>query len=103
MSKFSELRCKEVINIENGVRLGFVDDVTFDADTGQLLNISILGPGRILGIFAREDDYVIEWKNISKIGDDTVLVSYEMPPRAANNKQGTLSKLWMQFLNKIGF
>ena len=32
------------------------------------------GPCRFLGLFGREDDYVIPWLCIKRIGDDLILV-----------------------------
>ena len=38
------------------------------------LAIVVPGPCRILGLFGREDDYVIFWDKIIRIGDDIILV-----------------------------
>ena len=35
---------------------------------------SLPGPCRFLGLFGREDDYVIPWLCIKRIGDDLILV-----------------------------
>lgn len=70
----AELGCKEVINICNGFRLGFVCDVSVDIVSGQLLAIIVPGPCRFFGIFGREDDFYIPWDCIRKIGEDIILV-----------------------------
>lgn len=74
-----DLRCKEVINICDGVRLGYVCDVEVDTCSGKLVAIVVPGFARFFGLFGREDDYVIPWECIQKIGDDIILVSYEIP------------------------
>lgn len=72
--RIADLRCKEVINISDGERLGFVDDVLLDAREGKLLALIVPGPCRFFGMFAHEDDYVIPWEKINRIGDDIILV-----------------------------
>ena len=71
---FSELRTKEVINIEDGERLGFVSDITLDTMSGKICSISVPGAYKLLGLIGREDDKVIPWENIKKIGDDLIIV-----------------------------
>lgn len=69
-----DFKQKEVINISDGARLGFVSDVEIDIKGGKLLKIIVAAPGRIFGIFGCEKEYVICWENIKKIGDDIILV-----------------------------
>ena len=73
-NRFSDLRCKEVINICNGHRLGFVGDVIINVITGQLTALLIPGPYKFFGIFGREDDYLIQWECIKRIGEDIILI-----------------------------
>ncbi len=72
--RIEELRCKEVINVCTGQRLGFVYDVEADVSTGQILALVIPGPCRFFGLFGREDDYCIPWDKISRIGEDIILI-----------------------------
>ncbi len=72
--KLSELRCKEVICIENGQRLGFVTDACIQTPEGCIRAIIVPGPCRFLGLFGRKDDYVIPWCAIRRIGPDIILV-----------------------------
>lgn len=72
--RVQDLRYKEVVNICDGLRMGFVCDVILNAATGQILALVVPGPCRFLGIFMREDDYVIPWECIRKLGDDMILV-----------------------------
>ena len=69
-----DFREKEVINVCDGLRLGFVSDVAVSIPDGQVVALVVPGPCRILGIAGRKDDYVIPWCCIRRIGPDIVLV-----------------------------
>ena len=68
------LRDKEVINTENGSRMGYVSDVEVDLTAGKLT--AILVPGEGGGFFSKPRDIRIPWEKIVRIGEDTVLVSF---------------------------
>ena len=70
----SEIRCKEVINIVDGCRLGYAEDFEVDLCGGRLVSLLVPGPCRFFGIFGPGDDYIIPWNAIKKIGPDIVLV-----------------------------
>ena len=72
--KFTELQCKEVICIADGRRLGFISDVQIRVPEGEVTAIVVPGPCRILGLAGRNDDFVIPWECIQRIGPDIVLV-----------------------------
>ena len=72
--KFTELRCKEVICLSDGQRLGFVCDVVVEVPEGCVVAIVVPGPCRFLGLWGRKDEYVIPWNCIRRIGPDIVLV-----------------------------
>ena len=76
MLKASDFRQKEVINIYDGKRLGYVCDVDIDMEKGVLNSIVVPGGGKVLGIFGGKDDYIIPWKQIKTIGDDIILVDF---------------------------
>jgi len=77
MNRTSDFRQKEVINIVDGKRLGFVCDVEINLDSGRLEAIVIPGEGRFLGFFGKGSDYVIPWSKIRKIGEDIILVEFD--------------------------
>ena len=64
--RVSELRYKEIINVSDGSRYGWVGDVEVDLESGQV---------RLLG---REEDRVFPWEAVRRFGADTILV--ETPP-----------------------
>ncbi len=74
MLKVSELKQMEVISISDGKRLGAVYDVEIDMDKGMIDAIVVPGTGRILGLFSKESDIVINWESIKKIGTDVILI-----------------------------
>ena len=76
MIKSSDFRQKEVVNICDGKRLGFVCDVDIDMSTGRLNSIIIPAKGKLFGIFGNKEDYVIPWDKIRTIGEDIILVDY---------------------------
>ena len=71
---YSDFRCREVVNICDGCRLGYVRDLEIDTQSGRVLSIIVPGPGRFFGLLGRECDYVIPWPCIRQIGEDIILV-----------------------------
>jgi len=70
----SELRTREVVNIIDGKRLGAINDVEIDLASGRIVSLIVPGEGRLFGIFGRDEEYVIPWDRIRKIGADVILV-----------------------------
>lgn len=75
MLKISELRDKEVINLYNGERLGYIYDFDIDLDKGVITGIIIPSDGKVLSFFSKNHDIYISWNKIIKIGSDTILVN----------------------------
>ena len=72
--RMRELRRKEVINMTDGGRLGFVGDVDFHMPDGQAAALIIYGPARFFGLFGRGEEFYIPWNCIKQIGDDIILI-----------------------------
>ena len=72
--RFSQLQCKEVICVNDGRRLGFITDIRLEVPEGTVSAVIVPGPCRFLGLWGRNDDYVIPWRCICRIGPDIVLV-----------------------------
>jgi len=70
---FLELRCKEVINIIDGKRLGKIIDILFYTKQGRICGLIVPGD-KSFNIFRRNDDILVPWKNILRIGEDVILV-----------------------------
>lgn len=82
-----EMRNKDVVNIKDGTRLGFVSDVEVDTDNATLVAIVIYGRPKCFGLLGREDDCIIDWCDIEVIGQDTILVNCT-PRRHCHPKKG---------------
>ena len=74
ISYFSDLRYKEVIDVHSGFRLGYVCDAEFDDNEGRLISLITPGKAKLFGLLGREDDYVLPWTCIARIGSDIILV-----------------------------
>lgn len=74
MMKTSDLRAKEVINTIDGKRLGHITDIEINVETGKLTAIVVPGNGRFFGLFGRNEELIIPWDKINKIGLDVILV-----------------------------
>lgn len=90
--RMGDLRNKEVINVKDGARIGFVSDIEVDTRTAMLTAVVVYGRLRLFGLFGREPDIVIPWKDISLIGNDTMLVNYEKPEE--QKKPGILANFF---------
>lgn len=72
---FSELKCKEVINLRDCRKLGHVVDLEFDHCTGCIQKLMVPGCcNRLKGFFGCEADYVICYRDIKQIGPDIIIV-----------------------------
>ena len=84
--RLSELRCKEIINVCTGQRLGYVCDAEIEMPAGVLRALIVPGPCRFFGLFGREPDFLIPMERITKIGTDIILV--EIEGSCARSKRG---------------
>ncbi|MFT8361734.1 MAG: YlmC/YmxH family sporulation protein [Sporolactobacillus sp.] len=76
MPRISDFQTKEIVNVENGKRLGHIGDLDVNLTTGRIENLIIPGSGKVMGLFGRENDIVVPWNNIVRIGDDVILVRF---------------------------
>jgi YlmC/YmxH family sporulation protein len=81
--KTSELRSKDVINLVDGRRLGFVGDLDLDVEGGQIRAFVIQGANRWLGWLGKDRDTVVPWGQVEKIGEDVILVRIDNYSEAA--------------------
>ena len=72
--RICELKQKEVINVCNGQKLGYVVDVDFNFDTGCIVALIVPGPCKLWGILGREQEYIIPFCCIQNVGPDVILV-----------------------------
>ena len=81
---FSQLRTKEVVNTQDGRKLGKVCDIVFCYPENRWLGI-VAPDGRGWGL--KKNGLFIDIRNIVKIGEDVILVNVGLP-RKQNGKKG---------------
>ena len=69
-----DFKHKEVVNITNGKRLGYVQDVCADLETGTITSIIVPGSNKMLKFFSTNNEIVIPWEKVKCIGEDLILV-----------------------------
>ena len=72
-----DFKHKEVINIKDGKRLGYVQDVTADLESGTITSIIVPGSTKSFNFFQSSQDIVIPWNKIHCIGEDIILVEID--------------------------
>ena len=77
MVRISEFQIKDVVNIADGKKLGNISDIDISIGTGKIEAIIISENSKILGLFGKDEEIVIPWRNIMKIGEDVILVKYK--------------------------
>ncbi len=77
MNRSSDFKQKEVINVTDGRRLGFVSDVEIDLEQGKIEAIVLPGVARLFGLLGKDSEFVIPWEKIVKIGEDIILVDLD--------------------------
>lgn len=78
--RIDELKNKQVVCVSDGSVLGFVSDIELDTESGSLTSLVIFGNLKFFGLFGRENDIIIPWKEIEVIGPETILVSTDPSP-----------------------
>ena len=92
VNRFSMLRRKEVINICDGCRLGYVGDLEIKLPEGEVKAIIVFGPSRFFGLFGRGEDFYIPWECIQRFGDDIILIDKPFQHRDCPPGQKRLRK-----------
>lgn len=73
----TELRSKDVVNVDTGKKLGKVMDIEFDAHSGCVQAIVVPGEFKFsCAIRGEKNGVVIPWERIVRIGDDVILVRF---------------------------
>jgi sporulation protein, ylmC/ymxH family len=80
-----DLRRKEVIDITNGERLGYIDDAEMNLETSSVEALMIYGRQRFFGIFGREDNIVIPCSDIRVVGSEVILVKLSSKPELSHS------------------
>ena len=73
-SSFLELRCKEVVNVLDGRKLGHIVDIVFDLSCARVLGFMVPGEKTGWNIFKNSNQLFIPYNTIIRIGEDAILV-----------------------------
>ena len=75
----SELGGKEIVNLNNGQRLGIIadSDIIVDEKTGKILTLLIPERKLQLNLFGENQRLEIPWDTIRKIGQDMIIVEFK--------------------------
>lgn len=71
---YSEMKCKQVVNLRNCDILGYVSDLEIDKCTGSINKICVTCRKKWIPYFFCEPDYVICYNCIKQIGPDIISV-----------------------------
>lgn len=72
LHSLNALRNMEIIDMKDGVKLGFVKDIVIDIDESKIKSIIIPFVGK--GWFGKEEVIEIPWENVKKVGADVIIV-----------------------------
>lgn len=92
--RITDLRFKEVVNINNGCCLGPVSDVEIDTCCAKVQAIVIFGRPKCFGLMGRDEDTVICWENIQCIGEDTILVKHTQQASRCKRQQSVFERIF---------
>lgn len=73
--RLSELQSKKIISMNDGKQIGSITDVVIDTN-GKIESLIIESTKSIFSL-SREMDSKIYWNEITKIGEDVILVKKE--------------------------
>ncbi len=82
-NRIYDLREKQVISLADGCLLGNVSDVEIDVENGKLTALVVVGR-KSVGLFGKEEEFVVSWDDIEKIGDDVIIVRPQYSIRRRN-------------------
>lgn len=74
MVMLSELQVKEVILMDSGKRLGFIQDVKINKENGRIDSFVIVDRQMRGAFFQKQEEKLIDWQQIVTIGADIILV-----------------------------
>ena len=95
---YAALREKDVVNVCDGKKIGFICDLAIDLDCGHISAIFV--SDHFFGFAAQKSPLRIPWEKINCIGEDTILVSLPRdfcppPPKCDEKKRRKPS--WLPF------
>jgi len=86
--ELSRLSRKEIINLHDGARLGYVgdSDLVIDGTSGSIQSIIIFPKGLGLQFGKSSRELIIPWESVKKIGEEVLIV--DIAPERHSRKYG---------------
>ncbi len=91
---FQDLCAKQVVQLQDGVCLGKIDDMTIDPENAKIRELLMLGRPKLFGLLGRGETLVIPWEDIEKIGADALLISTVLPESQHDKHPGILERIF---------
>ena len=73
----NDIRNKEIINVRDGSKLGYADDIEFDTGDMTVKSLIVCGRYRLFGLLGKDDDLIVKCRDIEIIGMDTILINVD--------------------------
>jgi YlmC/YmxH family sporulation protein len=83
----SELIGKEIININDGLKMGMVgdSDLIINPDSGEIQSIILPNRGNFVNLWIDRQKIVVPWDAVKKIGREVIVVDLDQTnPRLRN-------------------
>jgi len=71
-----DLQQKDVVNVVDGSKLGRISNLEIDPLNGKILSITVQTNLRLANFFSGNNNIIIPWNQIVKIGGEVVIVNY---------------------------
>jgi len=77
--RLNELGGKEIVNLNDGGRLGIIadSDIIIDEKTGKIISLLIPDRRMQFKFFGERQEIEIPWESIRKVGNDMIIVELE--------------------------
>ncbi|MDD3392835.1 MAG: YlmC/YmxH family sporulation protein [Bacilli bacterium] len=72
--RLSDLQNKDVVNINDGKKIGNIIDINIEAD-GKMNSLVVEKGKFFISMFTNSSEIEIKWSQIEKIGEDVILVN----------------------------
>ena len=76
--RLSDLQNKNIVNVNDGKNIGNIIDIKIDETSGSIISLVIEPNRRLFSFGSKGIDTEIDWKNITKIGKDVILVNIDI-------------------------
>lgn len=75
--RLSDLQKKDIININDGVKIGNIIDIKIDASSGRIEALVVERTNFSLNPFSQKGEINIGFNQIQKVGEDVIIVRLE--------------------------